>query len=62
MQLASLTRSCEANKLFAIGLSSAHILDVFGEDLVDFLEKLDFIFCDLDELHDLAMLLQWVPK
>lgn len=48
-------------QLTAMGLSNKNVLEEFGEDLVDVLEKLDIIIGNRDEMADLAMMLQWVP-
>ncbi|KAG5496554.1 hypothetical protein JIQ42_03383 [Leishmania sp. Namibia] len=46
----------------AMGLSNKHVLDDFGEDLVDVLGKIDIIIGNQEEVKDLAMMLQWVPS
>jgi adenosine kinase len=48
-------------QLTAMGLSNKNVLEEFGEDLVDVLEKLDIIIGNRDEMVDLAMMLQWLP-
>lgn len=50
-----------SKQLAAMGLSNKRVLDDFGEDLVDVLEKLDVIIGNQEEMYDLAMMLQWVP-
>ncbi|KPA83098.1 adenosine kinase-like protein [Leptomonas pyrrhocoris] len=50
-----------AKQLTAMGLSNRKVLEEFGEDLVDVLEKLDIIIGNEEEMSDLAMMLQWVP-
>nr|ACS87858.1 putative adenosine kinase [Angomonas deanei] len=49
-------------QLTAMGLSNKKVLEEFGEDLVDVLEKLDIIIGNREEMADLAMMLQWVPS
>ncbi|TPP45661.1 pfkB carbohydrate kinase family protein [Leishmania donovani] len=51
-----------SKQLAAMGLSNKRVLDDFGEDLVDVLGKLDIITGNQEEIHDLAMMLQWVPS
>lgn len=51
-----------SKQLTAMGLSNRKVLEEFGEDLVDVLEKLDIIIGNRDEMADLAMMLQWVPS
>lgn len=51
----------DTRPVFAFGLSSKNIMDVFGEDLVDLLNKMDCIFGNADEIRDLATMLQWDP-
>ncbi|KAG5472313.1 hypothetical protein LSCM1_03712 [Leishmania martiniquensis] len=49
-------------QLTAMGLSNKHVLEDFGEDLVDVLGRVDIVIGNQEEMTDLAMMLQWVPS
>lgn len=51
-----------AKQVTAMGLSNRKVLEEFGEDLVDVLEKVDIVIGNREEMADLAMMLQWVPS
>lgn len=52
----------DTRPVFAFGLSSKSIMDAFGEDLVDLLNKMDCVFGNAEELRGLAEMLQWDPE
>ncbi|KPI90435.1 adenosine kinase-like protein [Leptomonas seymouri] len=65
LRLIAGSRTCRlpdgSKQLTAMGLSNKKVLEEFGEDLVDVLERLDIIIGNKEEMKDLAMMLQWVP-